>query len=290
MKLGRDHPRMLRAAFPIAALLAAMLACSLPNPASPGLTPNAVTDTPGPTLLPTLTAQVTATQPLVLPATATGTAAPPASPSATPGADCDNVYLPTSAGSTWTYSSSSSLSSGTGGRTVTTTKVGKDSFFHDVQLLHPPLHYEVSWQCTPQGLVEYGGGVLASLNSSGKVKIDILKNAGVSLPRSISIGDTWSQTTEIQMTSESLNGTGRWIGNFKAVGPEAVTVPAGSFNAMRMDGTLKSESDPYPSLNLTVEGSSWYAPGVGLVKNAGHIFGETADYTYELVLLSYKIP
>jgi len=290
MKQGRTYQRTLRTALPLAALLAALLACNLPNQTAPGLTPNAVTDTPAPTQAPTQPAKATATQPLVLPATATGTTALPTTPGPTPGVDCDNVYLPTTEGSTWTYSSTSSVSSGSGGRTVTTTKVGKDSFFHDVQLLKPPLHYEVSWQCTAQGLVEYGGGVLAALNASSKVKSDILHNVGVSLPGSINIGDTWSQTTELQMTSDSLNGTGRWIGNFKAVGPEDVTVAAGTFQTMRIDGTLKSESDPYPSLNLTVEGSSWYAPQVGLVKNVGHIFGQTADYTYELDLVAYKIP
>ena len=284
------YPRQFLAGLPLAALLAAMFACSLPNPAPSGLTPNAVTDTPASTLALTQPAKATATQPLVLPATATGTAAPTAAPAATLEADCENVYLPTTEGSTWTYISTSSVSSGTGGRTVTTTKVGQNSFFHDVQLLKPPIHYEDSWQCTLDGLVEYGGGVLASLNASGKVKIDILQNTGVSLPASINIGDTWSQTTEIQITSNSLNGTGRWIGNYKAVGPEDVTVAAGTFHTMRLDGTLKSESDPYPSLNLTVEGSSWYAPEVGLIKNTSHIYGETADYTYELDLVSYKIP
>jgi hypothetical protein len=289
MRTNLFRPRKPFAMLPVIALVAAVLACNQPNQTPAALTPNAVTDTPGPTAAPPQPATATATQPLVLPATTTGAAAP-ATAFPTVEGDCGNVYLPTTEGSKWTYVSTSSVSSGKGGRTVTTTKVGKDSFFHDVQLLKPPLHYEVSWQCTAQGLVEYGGGVLTSLNASGKVKIDILKNTGVSLPSSINIGDTWSQTTEIQMTSESLNGTGRWIGNFKAVGPEDVTVPAGTFSAMRIDATLKSESDPYPSLNLTVEGSSWYGPEVGLIKNAGHIFGETADYTYELDLVSYKIP
>jgi hypothetical protein len=275
---------------PVVVLIAAALACNQTGPTPVALTASASSSTPGPTLLPSATLKVTATQPLVAPATVDGTAGPLETSSPVPGADCDNTYLPTSQGSTWKYVSTSSVTSGSGGRTVTTTKVGKDSFFHNVQLLKPPIHYEVSWQCTAQGLVEYGGGVLASLNVSGKVKITILKNTGVSLPRSLGIGDTWSQTTEIQMTSDTLNGTGRWIGNFKAVGLEPVTVPAGAFNALRIDGTLKSESDPYPSLNLTVEGTSWYAPQVGLVKNAGHIFGETADYTYELNLVAYSIP
>jgi len=280
MELKFGHQRSLRPACFLAALLAAALACNLPNQTGPGPTLNAATEATAPTQAPTLAAQ----------ATATSTATPGATPAATIMADCDNVYLPTTAGSTWTYSSTSSLTSGVGRRTVTTTKVTHDSFFHDVQLAHPPLHFEVSWQCTPQGLVEFGGGVLASLNASGKVKIDILSNTGVSLPSSIQAGDTWSQTTEIRMTSESLSGTGRWIGSFKSVGPEEVTVPAGTFPAMRIDGTLKSESDPYPSLNLTVDDNSWFVPEIGLVKNAGHIFGQTADYTYEMVLVSYKIP
>ena len=272
------------------ALLAAALACSQSSQPPIALTASALTDTPGPTAQPSWTPNVTATQPLVLPATATGTPALLSTTAPTPGAACDNVYLPTSPGSTWTYVSTSSLSTSTGGRTVTTTKVGPDSFFHDVQFVKPPIHYEASWQCTPQGLVEFGGGVLASLNASGKVKVDILKNTGVSLPSSLAIGDTWSQTTELQMTSDTLNGTGRWIGNFKAIGLEAVTVPAGTFQALRIDGTLTSESDPYPSLNLTVDASSWFAPRVGLVKNAGHIYGQTADYTYALDLVSYNIP
>lgn len=284
MKTLSCYSSSLRPLVPLSFLVAAILACA-PTPLV--LTPNAVTLTPLPTL-PSATPLATATQPLAIPAT--GTPLPPASPSPTVAAPCANLYLPTAAGSTWTYASSTSLSAETGGRTATTTKVGQASFFHDVQLLKPPLHYEVSWQCAPEGLIEYGGGILASLAAASKVKIDILRNTGVTLPAAILVGDTWSQTTEIQLTSDSLNGTGRWIADRQAAAVEDVTVPAGTFSALRIDGTLKSESDPYPSLNLTAEGSSWYAPNVGLIKNSGHIYGESADYTYELVLVSYQIP
>jgi hypothetical protein len=275
---------------PVAALLVAALACNSPNPTAAALTPQVATSTSAPTLAPTQPPKATATQPLVVPATSTATALPAASPAATLEGDCGNVYLPVAEGVTWTYVSTSTLSTSTGGRTVTTTKVGKDSFFHEVQMKTIPIHYEVSWTCTPQGLVDLGGGVLASLNANPKVKIDILDNKGVTLPSIINIGDTWSQTIEIRMTSESLNGTGRWITNYKAIGPEEVTVPAGTFNTMRLDVTSKSESDPYPSLNNDVQASVWYAPGLGLVKNSGHISGESAGYDYEMDLVSYKIP
>src|SRR5215831_15887994 len=165
-KLAGTGP--LATATALAALLAALLACSQPNQAPPTATLAASSSTPAPSAT---EPAATATQPA---ASATAVAQPSAA--STGGADCANAYLPTSEGSTWTYSSSSSLTSGTGGRTVTTTKVGPDSFYHNVQLLKPPLHYEVSWQCTPEGLVEYGGGVLASLSAASKVKIDILKN------------------------------------------------------------------------------------------------------------------
>src|SRR5262249_44698119 len=157
-------------------LLAALLACSQPNQAPPQATLAASTSTAAPSATePAATGTPAAA---TTPPAATATVAAQPSAASTGGADCSNAYLPTSEGSTWTYSSSSSLTTGTGGRTVTTTKVGSDSFYHNVQLLKPPLHYEVSWQCTAEGLVEYGGGVLASLNASSKVKIDILKNTG----------------------------------------------------------------------------------------------------------------
>src|SRR5262245_60806734 len=87
------------------ALLVATLACSQTSPTPAAPTVSAITGTPGATAQPTWTPDLTATEPLagsVVPATASSTAAPPNATASTSGAPCDNVYLPSSAGSTWT--------------------------------------------------------------------------------------------------------------------------------------------------------------------------------------------
>jgi hypothetical protein len=73
--------------------------------------------------------------------------------------------------------------------------------------------------------------------------------------------------------------------NFQAIGMESVTVPAGTFNAMRVDFTMAWTSGG-EGLDMTYLITDWFVENVGLVKtSAGADFGG-----YSLELVSYSIP
>jgi hypothetical protein len=72
---------------------------------------------------------------------------------------------------------------------------------------------------------------------------------------------------------------------------ESVTVEAGTFDAMRVDCkttmkiTITMQETPIETA-LTLDGVSWYAQNIGMVKSTST--GEGIDSTIELVL--YSIP
>ena len=73
----------------------------------------------------------------------------------------------------------------------------------------------------------------------------------VKLP--VKAGDTWSQTLELPTGRDSMKVT------YTVVGEEDVEVPAGKFKAVRIDQVGVAAAG-------TIKGSSWHAPGIGLIK------------------------
>jgi len=57
--------------------------------------------------------------------------------------------------------------------------------------------------------------------------------------------------------------------NFKAIGLESVTVPAGTFNAMKIQINVTSQTTTASRTNnIVVDGFEWFVPGVGAVKSS----------------------
>jgi hypothetical protein len=143
----------------------------------------------------------------------------------------------------------------------------------------------------------FGGGPSVSLTTLGsETSFDTSDVAGVTIPTAIEPGDTWRQSFLIhgegfisdEMTA-TTDGTVRIA--FEAIGTDEVAVPAGTFSALRIDMHVRLQLEidtgggavPFHS---TVDGSSWFAQGVGMVKaaNEGDI-GDTLA-TSETVLTS----
>ncbi len=112
---------------------------------------------------------------------------------------------------------------------------------------------------------------------------------GVTLPSDVKPGDSWSQTfniTGIQTLPDGkvADSQGTATSNYTAIGLEMVTVPAGSFEALRVEVdfgmeveiTMEGISVPF---SMTSSGPMWYAEGVGWVRSEsiGTLFGETVD-------------
>jgi hypothetical protein len=112
-------------------------------------------------------------------------------------------------------------------------------------------------------------------------------------------GDQWQQTVEVEgnvsMGNDGGNASGTAQMNFNALGTESVTVPAGTFEAMKVkvDTTLKVDV-AYGALSMPVTFSGtytyWFVQGLGWVKasGTGSLFGASFGETTELQ--TYHVP
>lgn len=257
----------------IATLVLAMLACNLGSPAPADTTPSEAPSSGGTESTP---------------APVNEAAAPPSV-----GA-CDNPYMPVILGATWNYSINGPV---------------PDTYVHSILSIEADGFSEQDvfgtgvtrqgqWKCENGNLVALNptGGGSASVNAEG-TSVDFQTTAleGVTLPASLNPGDSWSQSLTLEGT-QTINGESFPVSNqvtqaCTAVGNESVTVPAGTFDAMRVDCkvdmniTIDMSGSPFTT-PIALNNTNWYALKVGLVKTVST--GSGLDSTTELT--SYLIP
>jgi hypothetical protein len=212
---------------------------------------------------------------------------------------CANAYYPVREGSTWTYQSTGGPVGGYG-FTDTITSVRDDGFTLTSQF--DELTRTQEWGCKPEGLValQLGGTSAATLNSQDmQLNLDVNNVSGVTFPSAIAPGDEWQHNLEftgkMMIADQEAEATGNAQSSFTAIGIETVTVPAGTFEAMkiRIDTTLNINATfQGVSVPVTVTGpyDYWFVQGVGWVKasGTGNVGGESFTETIELQ--AYNIP
>ena len=212
---------------------------------------------------------------------------------------CNNTYFPVVEGATWTYQSTGGPMGGYG-FTDTITSVRADGFTLTSQF--DDLTRTQEWGCTSEGLValQLGGTSAATLNSQEmQVNLNVSNVSGISFPAAIEPGVTWQHALEFTgkmiVGGQEIDANGSAQSSFTAIGMESVTVPAGTFEAMkvRVDSTINI-TGVFQGVSLPLTISSpydyWFAPGVGWVKasGTGDVAGESFTETIELQL--YNIP
>jgi hypothetical protein len=262
-----------------------LTACSSPAAVSP------TEPQPTETQMPQATPTEVATQP---PATSEGGSTP-----ATRAGLCANAYYPVREGSTWSYKSTGGPT-GEYSFTDTITSVGADGFILSSQF--GDLTRTQEWACKPEGLValQLGGTSAATLSSENmQLNLEVKNVSGVTYPSTINVGDQWQHNLDFEgkMTVANQEGTatGNAQTNFHALGNESVTVPAGTFDALKIqiNTTLNiNVSVQAVSVPVTFSGSYtyWLVQDVGWVKasGTGSISGTSFSETIELQ--SYNIP
>ena len=280
------HPLPLCAA---AALTLAMLACNIPGGA--GKQPAAATDQPATSGSSQPTSQLaTATD---QPATS-GSSQPTSQPAAASG-PCANPLMPVVAGASWTYKTTiTGLKDGTLTRSV---KTVSDTGFTSQDSLGS-LTTSADWKCDAGALIALqptGGTTATASDANATADLKTTSLDGVTLPASVATGTAWSQTFKLE-GNMTIHGTQiptqEKVNQKCTAGPtESVTVPAGTFNAIRADCDIKID------ITMTISGAStpssidsqvqiWYAPNVGMVKTSSQVTGMTTT----LELTSYTIP
>jgi len=212
---------------------------------------------------------------------------------------CANAYYPIREGATWSYKSSGGPA-GEYSFTDTITSVRDDGFTLSTQF--GDLTRTQEWGCQSEGLValQFGGAPAAMLNAQNmQLNLEINNVSGVTFPSEINAGDQWQHNLDFEGNVTVANEEGAATGNaqtsFNAVGNESVTVPAGTFDA------LKIQVDTTLNINVTYQGLSvpvtffgsytyWFVQGVGWVRASGT--GEVAGTSFSetMELQSYNIP
>jgi hypothetical protein len=215
--------------------------------------------------------------------TATAAAATGQAPSQGPGGVCDNPYVTVVEGATWRSEITFGTVSFT--QTDTITDVGSDAFL--VETSAAGTSVVTTWTCTEDGILwlQSNGGMFSAVTQDATWTTD--SYSGVTIPKDIQPGDTW--TSSQQLTATDANGSSSSFTiniDYQAIGIESVTVPAGTFNAMRIDFVMtfsgSGDTDVF-------EFSNWFVENVGLVKTvAQQTEGGSLSFTQDLS--SYSIP
>jgi hypothetical protein len=151
------------------------------------------------------------------------------------------------------------------------------------------------WTCSAAGIVSYDFGSF-SVSSLGEVaSIEVVESSGVFLPAADLLvpGYSWPEnytlTMNVSAEGTELEFTMTSAGTWTAVGTETVTVPAGTFEALRVDGTeniTMSGVMGMEPVNIGVNSTYWYAEGVGMVRYA--VSSEGTDSGGQLT--GYTVP
>jgi len=200
-------------------------------------------------------------------------------PAAASSGSCANPYYPVREGATWTYSSTGGPAGGYG-FTDTITSVRDDGFTLTSQF--GSLTRTQEWSCTPEGLValQLGGTSAAILNEDNmQATLNADHAGGVTFPSTINPGDTWRHSLEftgqISLAGQDIDAKGDAQSSFQAVGHESVTVPAGTFDALRIhvdttiniSGSFNGVSFP---VKVTTPYDYWFVKDLGWVKAKRH--------------------
>ncbi len=255
--------------FAATSLVLSILACNLGSPAAPQDTPatQAATESPA-------------------------SDGPPISNAAAQ-EGCMNPYMPVIAGASWNYNLQGSVPDT---YTHTILSVDNDGFVEQ-DVFASGVTRQAEWKCESGNLTALNppGGTSGTVTTEGvEANFQTTALEGVTVPAVINPGDTWTQSITLEGT-ETINGLeipakNQFTSNCTAIVIESVTVPAGIFDALRVDCIIDMNititmggSDIQTPINFT--SSSWYALKVGLVKNVGT---GSLDSTTELV--SFTLP
>jgi hypothetical protein len=234
-----------------------------------------------------------------------GTASPPP-PQATPtlpprsGPLCANSLLPVKEGATWTYDNTSG-GADQGLFTATITEVRSDGFTVATTVDNAEVDHE--WACKPEGLMakSLGTGQSPLTISADSINATVATSdaSGVTIPYNVQPGMKWPYGIHLSGTLSqadiSADVRGALSTSFEAVGTEQVTVPAGTFTAMKVQSSSTIKVDAgFRGLMLpitsVVNATFWFAPGVGWIKSeeTGELAGTAVSATTQLQ--SYSIP
>lgn len=204
---------------------------------------------------------------------------------------CDTRYFPLRQGATWYYTGDEI------NLTWTVTEASGDKENANVTMVADvgsDVTIDYHWTCSSEGVVSYDFGTFnfAQVEGLEGIQFEVTDASGSFLPPGeLAPGATWENSYIIQMSfsggGQSFTSSSSTSQVFTAVGLETVTVPAGTFEAMRVEsvGSITSETMGQ-SFTSDISTTYWFAEGVGMVRTAS----TTMDVGSIMELVRYSIP
>ena len=182
---------------------------------------------------------------------------------------CDHPYLPLRSGSSWSYATpDGTMTWGVSGAS------GSDASAEaTMEIAMPEVSMTVHWSCSSAGIVSYDFGNLTAAGLGNIVNMDVVDSSGAFLPAAdlLAPGYSWpsNYTVVMHVSQEGFDVDWTMVVSetWTATGIESVTVPAGTFEALRVDGNESvSMTGMGQDVNVAVNMTYWYAKGVGVVR------------------------
>jgi hypothetical protein len=146
---------------------------------------------------------------------------------------------------------------------------------------------DTTWKCEADGLRAEKYGDLSVYES--RLRLDTIKGSGTAIPtwRKWQKGLKWDLTYDVrgQMTfgntTQSVNVEGKVTVSNAIVSEEQVTVPAGSFYALKVTTTINQSLQMNGTLSMPLDSifkvTSWYVKDVGMVKTSSPDTRQTTE-------------
>lgn len=203
---------------------------------------------------------------------------------------CDHPYFPMRTGANWSYAATE----GTLTWSISDASGSTDSASAVMEIVFPEGSMTTHWTCTPAGIVSYDFGSISAGGMDAVVSMEVSDSSGVWLPAAelLTPGYSWTNQYTTTVSASALGAdvdiTSTTDETLTVAGTETVSVPAGTFEALRVDSTMvmtfSGMMGALPS--MTTSSSFWYAEGIGPVR---YVYS-SADYSGGGDLTSYSVP
>ena len=196
---------------------------------------------------------------------ATATTSSPAPSSG--GGECGSEWFPSDEDAVWESVGTNSLS-GDYQSTSTIIESNDDGFTVRTVTSTSDVDFVLEYGCTDAGLVMLNPmsqfGTASATGPSGSATVNTLAASGLTFPFDLHAGQTWQQYLEYEVIGSDVTIRGEYTADSIARGLEVVSVPFGTFDAMRVDADIQTaiEGEPWAPCTSTW----WFVKDIGPVR------------------------